>query len=342
MHSDLAERPGAGPSCLDLPPPDRRVRFAEQFGTRFVVTVDVEEEFDWSKPLDRFGHGLSHVPWLGKFQDFCENLGVAPVYLVDYPVSCDPRVAALLGPALIAGRAEVGVQLHPWVSPPHEEAITEHNSYAGNLPPALERAKFETLRATIAERLGAPPRVYRAGRYGVGPNTAPMLIEGGIAIDTSVRAGFDYRQQGGPDFRAHPVHPWWVDAERRLIELPLTTVWCGLMGPRGRALYHALARAPRLRGVCARLGLVERVPLTPEGTDIAAAHRAIDAALAQRLPVLVFSFHSPSLAPGHTPYVRDDRALDRLYDWWRAVFAHCAARGVAPASMAEIAAAARG
>lgn len=327
---------GPGPDCLAVPAPDRLVRFAEGFGTRFVVTVDVEEEFDWSKPLDRFGHGLSHVPWLGKFQTFCENLGVAPVYLVDYPVSCDP-----LGPAVVAGRAEAGVQLHPWVSPPHEEAITEHNSYAGNLPAALERAKFETLRATIAARFGATPRVYRAGRYGIGPNTAGILIDGGIAIDSSVRAGFDYRAQGGPDFRAHPVHPWWVDDARQLIELPLTTVWCGVLGARGRALYHALARAPRLRGVCARAGLVERVPLTPEGTDIAAAHRAIDAALAARLPVLVFSFHSPSLAPGHTPYVRDEPALDRLYAWWRAVFAHCAKRGVTPTTMAEIAGAAR-
>jgi len=98
---------------------------------------------------------------------------------------------------------------------------------------------------------------------------------------------------------------------------------------------------PRLRGVLARLRLLERVPLTPEGVDIGAALRAIDAALADGLPVLVFSFHSPSLLPGHTPYVRDGAALDRLYAWWRAVFAHLRKRGVAPTTLAEIIAAAQ-
>ena len=42
----------------DLPPPGRKARFALGFGCRFIVTVDTEEEFDWSKPLAREGHGL--------------------------------------------------------------------------------------------------------------------------------------------------------------------------------------------------------------------------------------------------------------------------------------------
>ena len=92
----------------------------------------------------------------------------------------------------------------------------------------------------------------------------------------------------------------------------------------------------------ARLGLVERVPLTPEGVDLAAALRGIDAALADKLPVLVFSFHSPSLLPGHTPYVRDEEALDRMYDWWRQVFSHLRARGVRPAGLNDLLAAAQG
>jgi hypothetical protein len=316
------------------------VRFAPGFGPRFVVTVDTEEEFDWSKPFDRFGHGLRHVPWLGRFQAFCENVGIAPVYMIDYPVACDARMIDVLGPAVAQGRAEIGVQLHPWVSPPHDEDINVHNSYAGNLPPALERAKFDGLRRTIEAAFGRSPIIYRAGRYGVGPHTARIIADGGIAIDTSVRAQFDYTDEGGPDFRNLPPTPWWIDRAAGLMELPLTTVFCGLLRNHGGPLYHALWRAPRLRGVLARLGLLERVPLTPEGVGLRAALRAIDAALADRLPVLVFSFHSPSLLPGHTPYVRDEEALDRLYDWWRAVFAHLRKRGVAPASLADITAAA--
>jgi hypothetical protein len=336
----LADACGA-PDIRDIPGPDDLVRFAPGFGPRFVVTVDTEEEFDWAKPFDRFGHGLSHVPWLGKFQAFCENIGIAPIYLVDYPVACDARLADVLGPALMRGQAEIGIQLHPWVSPPHEEDINVHNSYAGNLPATLERSKFDGLKRTIEHAFGRVPQVYRAGRYGVGPHTARIIADGGIAVDTSIRAQFDYTDQGGPDFRGHPVHPWWIDRDAGLMELPLSTLYCGLLRRHGSWLYHALWRTPRLRGVLARLRLLERVPLTPEGVEVDAALRAIDAALADRLPVLVFSFHSPSLVPGHTPYVRDGEALDLLYAWWRTVFAHLRKRGIAPASLAEIIAAAQ-
>lgn len=331
-----------GPDIRDIPGPGDFVRFAQGFGTRFVVTVDTEEEFDWAKPFDRFGHGLTHVPALGRFQAFCEDNGIAPVYLLDYPVACDARVVDLLGPAVAQGRAEIGVQLHPWVNPPHDEAVTIHNSYAGHLPADLERAKFEHLHQTIAAAFGTAPRIYRAGRYGVGPHTAQIIADGGIRIDSSIRAQFDYTDQSGPCFRDHPSHPWWIDRAAGLIELPLTTVYCGSLRRYGGALYHRLWRIARMRGVLARLGMLERVPLTPEGVDTAAALRAIDAALHDRLPVLVFAFHSPSLVPGNTPYVRDDAALERMYDWWRTVFDHLRRRGVMPVTMSDIAAAAQG
>ena len=325
-----------------VPAPDAVVRFADGFGPRFLVTVDTEEEFDWSKPFDRFDHGLSHVPLLARFQEFCQHNGVAPVYLIDYPIARDPRVVEALGPAVAAGAAEIGVQLHPWVSPPHDEPVNAFNSFAGNLSAGLEHAKFTGLVRAIEAAFGACPRIYRAGRYGVGPNTAAMLSDGDIRIDTSVRARYTYTDQGGPDFRDHPVRPWWIDRARGLIELPLTTVFCGLLRQRGPRLYPALGRIPRLRGVLSRLGLLERIPLTPEGVTIAEALRAIDAALDDGLPLLVLSFHSPSLFPGHTPYVRDSDSLDQLYAWWRAVFAHLKHRGVAPTTTAEIIAAARG
>lgn len=312
------------------------VRFAPGFGPRFVVTVDTEEEFDWEKPFERYGHGLSHVPGIARFQAFCENAGVSPIYLVDYPVACDARLNTILGQAIAHGRAEIGIQLHPWVNPPHDEPINGFNSFAGNLPEPLERAKFDTLRRTIETAFGRAPRSYRAGRYGLGRNSAAIIRQGGVTIDTSVRARFDYSHEGGPDYRNHPVEPWWIDRAAGLIELPLTTLYCGALRRMGGWLYHAAARVPRMRGVLARLGLLERVPLTPEGVEIGAALRAIDVAIADGLPVLLFSFHSPSLAPGHTPYVRDEAALERLYDWWRVVFAHLHARGVAPAGLSDV------
>jgi hypothetical protein len=325
-----------GPNLLDGPSQPDFVQFSEGFGQRFLVTVDTEEEFDWSAPMTREQHSCFTIPALRTFQIFCEEFGVVPVYLVDYPIAQAPEAAEALGDAVREGRAEVGVQLHPWVNPPFYEDVNEFNSYAGNLPEALEREKFGILRAAIEERFSTAPLIYRAGRYGLGPHTAEILADHGLAIDSSVRSSFDYSGKGGPSYRDHPLRPYWIDRSRSLLELPLTTVFWGPLRRLGARLYPYLWRTPSLRGMLSRMRLLERIPLTPEGVTIEEALRGIDVAIDDGLPVLVLSFHSPSLAAGHTPYVRNEADLATLYDWWRQVFAHLARRGVAPTSVADI------
>lgn len=325
-----------GPDLLEQPTSPDLVRFGDAFGPRFLVTVDTEEEFDWAAPIRRDGYSLASVMALRTFQEFCEGFGVVPVYLIDYPVAQSPAAVDAIGEAVTAGRAEVGVQLHPWVSPPFEEEVSERNSYAGNLPFALEREKFRILRNTIEQAFGTAPLIYRAGRYGLGRRTAEILGEFGLAIDTSVRSRFDYSGSGGPNYRDHPVHPYWIDRSRGLLELPVTTVFSGPLRPIGATLYPHLWRAPVLRGILSRARLLERIPLTPEGVTAQEAVRGIDVALAEKVPVLVFSFHSPSLAPGYTPYVRNQDELARLYDWWRTIFAHLATRQVTATCVADV------
>ena len=321
---------------IDLPPPAAKARFKPGTGQRFILTVDTEEEFDWGKPLKATGHSIDTVPRLAKFQQFCEGFGVVPIYLVDYPIATSQRAAEVLRGPLAQGKAEIGVQLHPWVSPPHHEDVNEFNSFAGNLPEPLEREKFMRLRDAIEQNFGQAPLIYRAGRYGTGPNTAAILKDGAIAIDTSVRARFDYSSTGGPNYRDFPIEPYWIGGERNLLELPLTTVYWGLLRQLGAWLYPRMWRVPRLRGALARIGMLERIPLTPEGVTLQEAIRGIDMAIDEGLPLLVFSFHSPSLSPGYTPYVNSEAELDAFYDWWREVFAYLDWRGVAASSVADV------
>lgn len=325
-----------GSNILERPCPPDLVQFREGFGQRFMVTVDTEEEFDWSAPIDRHKHSVETIPALRTFQEFCESFGIVPVYLVDYPIANSPLASEALGESVTAGRAEVGVQLHPWVNPPFDEEVTEYNSYTGNLPLALQREKFRILRDAIEDRFGSAPLIYRAGRYGLGEHTAEILADAGLTIDTSVRSMFDYSGTGGPNYRDHPLRPYWIDRSRKLMELPLTTVFWGPLRQLGPKTYPYMWRAPAARGLLSRAGLLERIPLTPEGVTADEAIRGIDVAVDQGLPVLVLSFHSPSLAPGYTPYVRDPNDLARLYDWFRAVFAHLARRNVAPTCVADV------
>ncbi len=311
-------------------------KFRPGTGQRSLLTVDTEEEFDWNSPLSATGHKLAHVVRLQKFQEFCEGIGVSPVYLIDWPVATSPLAQEILGDAAKSGKAEIGIQLHPWVNPPHREEVNPHNSFAGNLPPELEREKFCLLRDTIVRNFHVTPLIYRAGRYGLGPNSVAMLREEGIAIDSSVRARFDYSHAHGPNYQNAPVAPYWLDDQRQVLELPLTTVFWGMLRRQGDSLYPMLKQFPRLRGALAHMSLLERIPLTPEGVSAEEALRGIDIAIDDELPVLVLSFHSPSLVPGNTPYVRSDDDLDRMYDWWRTIYAYLDQRGIAPTTVAQI------
>jgi hypothetical protein len=318
--------------------------FPPDFGTGFWVTVDTEEDFDWSKPFSRDGYGLTSLAALPRCQDYFGARGVRPIYLVDWPVINDPGASAFLRKAATAGAAEVGAQLHPWVNPPFDEAVTAQNSYTGNLPVDLQRSKLSRLRDRIADVIGTDPIIYRAGRYGLGHATAEILRDLGFRCDTSVRSGFDYRSGHGPDYRYCPVVPWWAPpspeaGDRPLLEVPLTTMFLGRWEERA---YHRLARISTAGlSLAAKFGLMERVALTPEGIPADRACAAIDVAIAAGVPVLNFSFHSPSLQPGHTPYVRTEADLAEFYRWWDQVLDHLARRGVVATSVAEVLTAAR-
>lgn len=307
---------------------------------RFILTVDTEEEFDWNQPFRRTGHGTDHLKAIPRFQQLCDGYGVRPCYLVDLPIVEDVYGSDLLSGYADEGRAEIGVQLHPWVNPPFEEELNRINSYACNLPPALERTKLTYLHDAIVRRMGVKPDSYRAGRYGAGSSTAAILQDLDIAIDTSVRARFDYSAQDGPDYSQHPVHPYWIE-EGRLLELPLTTVYAGAMRAVGNVVYGDWFGSNAARSALARSNLVERIALTPEGIPLVKALEGIDLALQERVPVINLSLHSPSLAVGHTPYVRDDAELSELYAWLTSVFKHLHECGVRPTTMAEIKAASR-
>jgi hypothetical protein len=310
-----------------------RIDWPESFGRRFLVSVDVEEEFDWSAPLDPRHRSTSAMRAFGPAHRRFAAAGVGLHCLVDYPVVVDPAAVAILSECLEDGRSEIGAQLHAWVTPPHQEVVDPFTSHAGNLPCTLEAAKLDCLTDAIAQAFGQRPRMFRSGRYGLGPSSLSLLAARGYRVDSSMRALHDYGEGGGMDFSAIDSHGFRRDG---MIELPLTSVYAGLLRRRGAMLYPKAGRLPHGRGVLARLGLLSRIPLTPEGVGIRDALAAIDRAVEDGVRLLTFSFHSPTLEPGHTPYVRDahDRAMfDR---WWDSVFERLARHGIEPTMIAEI------
>lgn len=318
------------PSAADL------IDWPTDFGTRFTIFVDTEEEFDWDAPLGRDTHGLSHITAIPEAHRRFADRGVPLTYMVDYPVATDVRAIDILNRILFDGVSAIGTQLHPWVNPPFDEALTPANSFAGNLSEALEAAKIDALTAAITAAFGAAPRAYRAGRYGIGPATLRLLADRGYALDSSMRSSYRYLDEGGPDFATIGNHAFRAGPGGAVVELPLTTVFTGLARRGGVGLFNALGKIPKGRGLFARTHLLSRVALTPEEMPLADALEAVAVAVGEGVRVLNFSFHSPSVAPGHTPYVRDAADLAAFHHWWDRILADLERRGVAPASLGQI------
>ena len=258
--------PNTNPDFVDL---------SKLNGPRFLVTVDTEEEFDWDGPFTRTEHGITHVPAISRFQQLCDENGVQPAYLVDYPIATDPTAIALLGGFARDNRAAIGVQLHPWVNPPFLEDVNVHNSFASNLSPELEREKLSRLHAAIVNNFGVMPDIYRAGRYGAGAATAGILRDLGVCIDSSARARFDYSAQGGPNYAECPVNPFWL-IPGTVLELPVTTVFGGALRTSGNMLFGRAFSSDAARSMMSRTGLLERIALTPEGIPLEKAIEGID------------------------------------------------------------------
>ena len=280
------------------------------------VVVDTEEEFDWDRPFDRGNVSVTAIGAQPIAQALFAQYRLRPTYVVDYPVATTPSSIAVLKGFLDAGQCQVGAHLHPWVNPPYEEDVNEANSYPGNLPASLESAKLSALTGAIESAFSIRPTIYKAGRYGIGANTAGILRTLGYRIDLSVVPHTNFSRQFGPDFRGWPDQAYWLGPA--LLEIPLSRGFSGIAAAAGPGLFDWAEsdwlRAMRLGGLLARSRLLERVTLTPEGVEFAAMRRLVHAMLRRGHRLFTLTYHSPSLAPGHTPYVRTDRDLSVFLD----------------------------
>lgn len=279
----------------------RRAALEDDRPPTLYVVVDTEAEFDWTQPFSRDQDRTSALSGLPRAQALFDRYGLRPTYLVDYPIAVRPAAAAVLREIHSRGGCEIGVHLHPWTTPPFTETLSARNSYPGNLPPDLEARKLEANARAVRDGFGIEPRFYKAGRYGIGPNTIGLLAEMGFTVDFSVMPATDFRYQEGPDLRSLRAVPYAVEG-MGILSLPMTRDTTGLMARAGPVL-SGFVRHPLLRALLARLHLYNIATLTPEGVRVAEQVRLLNAMLRRDHRVFVLHYHSPSLVAGHTEYV---------------------------------------
>jgi hypothetical protein len=184
--------------------------------------------------------------------------------------------------------------------------------------------KLRQLSDRIEGSFGRRPLTYLAGRYGFGANTADILEELGYEVDISPAVPIDFSADGGPDYSDFSSHLFWFGNRRRLLGLPGTGGYVGRLRSGGTPLYRRLTspvmRRAKVSGLVARLRLLERIRLSPEDYDEAEMRRLTLTLLDDGVRVFVFSFHSPSVMPGGTPYVASAADLERFLGRCRRYF----------------------
>ncbi|RIK80399.1 MAG: hypothetical protein DCC68_11240 [Planctomycetota bacterium] len=313
-----------------------------------LVTVDTEEEFDWSAPVSSANRSVRHVAELPRLQDVFESCGARPTYVIDHPIATTDESAAVLRAFLDRGACEVGAHVHPWVNPPVVEEICPRNTYLCNLPRSLQVEKTGVLADAIAANFGRRPTTFKAGRYGFDYAFAPHLAALGFLTDTSVIAYTESSDGLGPDFAAVGQTPFWLDTSQtaganlngndatrketaaappRLLEVPCTVGFTRRNQHRSAAFHRwlsasALARCKAV-GILWHARLLRKVVFSPEGYAADDLCRLAEVLVRGGCEMLNLTLHSPSIQPGNTPYVRTVAERDAFLSTIRTVLNFC-------------------
>ena len=292
--------------------------------TLVVVSLDTEED-NWSRT--RSGVTMANIGMLPGQAALFDRMGIRPTYFTAYQVAIDAGAVAILRDLSAGGRAEIGAHLHPWNTPPLDEALVPRNSMMNNLPAGLQRSKIDRLTGTLATAFGVRPTAFRAGRYGLGRESVPALISAGYRVDSSVSPFVDLRtMDDGPSFVGAPIGPYYlapgrdvtVPAERGpLIELPLSSGYnrapFRFWDPARRALEARPWRRLRLAGLASWTGIIRRISLSPELSTVTDMLTLARRLLEHGARHLQLSWHTPTLLPGLSPFTNSAADVDRLY-----------------------------
>jgi len=298
--------------------------------TLLIVSVDTEED-NWQPRRDDVT--IENIRELPRLDALFRRLGVRATYLTTYQVAIREWAADILR-EVRAGGAEIGAHLHPWNTPPLDEPFLPRNSMLQNLPPPLQLAKLERLTATLQDAIGVRPLAFRAGRYGLGPETIGALICTGYQVDSSVSPFINLETtDDGPNFVGAPIDAYrlgWGGDPRRpalkgeLLEIPLSYGYSrgpfSFWDPARRLLERPPFRWLRLAGIADRLGIVKRLALCPELASVEDMLTLSRRLLEHGVRHLHVSWHSPTLKPGLSPFAATAADVARLYASLEAYF----------------------
>ncbi|MBI3805589.1 MAG: polysaccharide deacetylase family protein [Nitrospirae bacterium] len=305
---------------------------------KLIVTIDTEED-NWGNYIPK-GYSLGNISQIPAVQDLFDEFDILPTYLITYSVATDPSSSSILRRILDRGRCEIGMHCHPWHTPPLEEKSSEENSMLCNLPGDLQFRKIERLHEAIVKSFDIAPLSFRAGRWGHSKDVAAALSKLGCKVDSSILSLVDWTRFYGPNFSNAFPDPYWFnpeeifrpDAAGKLLEVPATVGFTQTNFQFSNDLFNFLQRDPfhrlRLIGLLDKLGLLNKIWLSPEqarGDEMIALAKTF---LKKKAPLINLYFHSPTLQPGLTSYVQTEGDKQAFIEKLRMFFSFTKEAGI--------------
>ena len=309
------------------------------------ITIDTEED-DWGSYTEH-GASVGNIAHLPELQELFDTWGAHPTYMVNRPPLMHRDSVDVLGALASNGRVEIGAHCHPWNTPPFGDEGA-HRSMMCLFSESENRAKIQEIRRCLHAELGVDPHAFKAGRWGFGPTVAGPLADAGFEIDCSVTPFLDWSSLGGPDYSNAPHQPYRFRANEpfrpdpagRLLELP-TTIGFLRGDHRRRAtvrrwLERSQFRRLKVVGILDRCGLLSRRWLSPEMSSGETMIRLAEACVSSGQSFLHLTFHSCTLLPGATPFVRDKQDRTRFLRSVSQFLSYCSSSGFTFRTLSEV------
>ena len=198
------------------------------------ITIDteVDKSHDWSNPeFDTYNSVLKGIPQL--LTPLFERFGAKPTYLLSSEVMEQPECVEVLK---ATPNCELGTHLHGDLVEPNRSIIDMRNKRIKEMQCSyskkVEGEKLSNLTNLYRRTFGQMPKAFRAGRFGAGNNTIPLLEELDYLVDSSVTPYtlWDYKE-GWADFRNssdQPYYPSYDEITKRgstkVLEVPVSIV----------------------------------------------------------------------------------------------------------------------
>jgi len=304
---------------------------------KVIITIDTEED-TWDQYSTQ-KNPVANIQQIPSLKHLFDRYGARPTYLVNYPVSTDPQSVSVINKLLENNSCEIGAHCHPWNTPPFGEPIGKENSMICNLPSELQYEKLCSLTEAIKEAFGTKPLCFRAGRWGFGPKTAAAIDRLGYRIDTSISPTMDWSGHGGPDFsfahfnyyRFNPENIFSPADQGRLLEIPPTIGFLQRNFSRCLAIRKVFEkpffRRLHVLGILERAALLNRRWLSPELSTSKDLIRLAESFVAEGHSFLNMSFHSTSLLPGKSPFVKTSSDLSDFMNRIEAFLKYSVSKG---------------